>query len=304
VIVPLFNPMRYKSRWKHWRRFMDYIVASGACPIVVECAFGAREHATESQPLEEALGVQVVSVRGHDELWVKENLINLGLHHLPPCADYIAWIDADVIFADPAWVGRTIHALQHYDFVQMFSLAMDLGPNYEPVGPAVPSFVATPGPSDYSGGRRRTGLAWAARRDALDLVGGLIDFCILGSADWHMAHALVGLVDASRPDELSREYKDGIRQWQRRAKALPRGTGHVPGLLLHHWHGRKADRRYKERWRPLIDHRFNPLTDLKKNTDGVYHLVRGGDRVNKLRDALRSYFRERNEDSIDVDCRG
>jgi hypothetical protein len=82
--------------------------------------------------------------------------------------------------------------------------------------------------------------------------------------------------------------------------SLPRGVGAIEGLLLHYWHGRKVDRRYRERWRPLIDHRFNPLTDLKRNTDGVFHFCRHGVRGNALRDALREYFRARNEDSIDV----
>jgi hypothetical protein len=37
-----------------------------------------------------------------------------------------------------------------------------------------------------------TGGAWAFRRPAFDAVGGLLDTCILGSADWHMAFGLAG----------------------------------------------------------------------------------------------------------------
>src|SRR5690348_9014170 len=86
VIVPLFNPVRYKSRWKHWRRFVKYATDSGATVIVVECAFGDRLHACETGP---NLPCKVVKVRGRDELWVKENLINIGLHHLPAEAKYV-----------------------------------------------------------------------------------------------------------------------------------------------------------------------------------------------------------------------
>lgn len=292
VVTPIFNPIRYKSRWKHWQRFAKYVTDSGAKLVTVEASFGERSHACH-------LG-DVIQVSGNDELWVKENLINIGISRLPANARYIAWIDADVIFADPSWVGRTIHALQHYDFVQMFSWGMDVGPTYEPVGVPVPGIIANPGPPEYKGGNRRSGLAWAARRDALDYVGGLMDFCVLGSADWHMAHALLGRGDDSRPEEVTDEYKRAILEWQYRALQLPRGVGYVPGLLLHYWHGRKVNRLYNERWKPLIEHQYNPQMDIKKNAHGVYQLCRHGERGNAIRDAFRAYFRARNEDSIDV----
>src|SRR5260370_1321719 len=37
-----------------------------------------------------------------------------------------------------------------------------------------------------------TGGAWAWRRHAFNTVGGMLDTCILGSGDWHMAFALIG----------------------------------------------------------------------------------------------------------------
>src|SRR6202035_3379899 len=47
-------------------------------------------------------------------------------------AKYVAWIDADVKFNRPDWAQETMQLLQHYDVLQMFSHAQDVGPDYEP----------------------------------------------------------------------------------------------------------------------------------------------------------------------------
>ena len=39
---------------------------------------------------------------------------------------------------------------------------------------------------------------------------------------------------------------------------LPRNVGYVDGLVLHHWHGHKADRKYGNRWRIYVDNKFDP----------------------------------------------
>ena len=31
-------------------------------------------------------------------MWIKENLLNLGIKSLPPTAQFIAWLDADIFF--------------------------------------------------------------------------------------------------------------------------------------------------------------------------------------------------------------
>jgi hypothetical protein len=322
VVTCLFNPVRFKSRWKLYQRFAAHVKASGAILVTIEAAFGERAHALDSlhgidvttEPSDPALTRsdathQYLRVRTGDELWVKENLLSIAMQHLPPDAQYIAWIDADVIFTRPNWVGETIHQLQHYAFLQLFSRSQDLSPIYESVGPVRQSFtdgwqhgIREPHPEYGYHHGLATGLAWAARREALDAVGGLPDFCVLGSADWHLAHALIGKIDLSRPDGLSQDYKDRLLEWQFRAERfVRRSLGTVSGLVLHYWHGRKSDRGYSERWKPLIDLQYAPSIDLKKNTHGVLQLCdRGDERSMQLRDAFKTYFRSRAEDSIDV----
>ena len=308
VVTTIINPMRYKSRYKLYSAFENHVKQAGATLTIVEVAFGERPFEV-TQPN----NINHVQLRTNTELWHKENAINLGINRLPMDAKYIAWVDADVEFVRKDWAEETIHQLQHYDFVQMFSHAQDLGPNNEPLAPHTGfgfSYVKGLKPVDgydYCKGWH-PGYAWAARRSSLDAVGGLIDFAILGSGDKHMAMGLIGQAGQSLSAANGKfvgPYLDELVRWQDRAeKHIRRNLGYVPGMLLHGWHGKKKDRRYADRWRILMDNKFDPDNDIKCDTYGLWQWndKSGPDdaRMIRLRDQVRGYFRARNEDSIDV----
>ena len=312
VITPIFNPVRFRSRWKLYKDFEKMCEEAGAILYTIEAAFGERDHAvTESH------NPQHIQVRTSHELWLKENLINVAATRLPPEAEYIAWVDADVTFARDDWADETIHQLQHYAAVQMWSQYQDLTPDHELIG-TTRSFMecymnggpqAVNGRGALSSGYSRTkrrgypgapGLAWACRRDEWEALGGLIDICILGAGDWYMAHSLVGKLDDVMRKEYHPRYVARMKEWEARAERhIRRNVGVVKGLALHHWHGPKVQRKYGTRDEILIGADYNPDIDLKRDLQGVYQLSDQHEhRSIKLRDGLRKYFRERNEDHL------
>jgi hypothetical protein len=293
----------------------------GALLITVECAYGRRPF--ELTQNSDAWDIQL---RTHHELWHKENLINRGIQHLSridPDWQYVAWIDADIHFQRPDIVQETVHQLQHYDFVQMFSHVTDLGPQHQPIKQQngfVWSYVqnnyeAPVGPGynpkgiDYygayygiqSGSFWHPGYAWAARREALEKVQ-LFDKAILGSADHHMAMGLIGEAQRSVPQGVTAAYRNAVLNWQEVAEQeIKRNIGYVSGLITHYWHGNKANRKYVDRWKILIENRFDPTIDIQRDPQGLYRLnMHHGMRSIKLRDHIRAYFRARQEDSIDL----
>jgi hypothetical protein len=271
------------------------VADSGAVLITVEAAFGNRPYA-----ITQACNPNHIQLRTSTEVWHKENMLNLGIARLPSDWEYVAWVDADVSFARPDWANETINQLQHYHLVQMFSQAQDLSPTHEPIQKHF-GFVysyqhALQGNKDYS--NWHPGFAWAARRQAIDDLGGLIDYAVLGAADRHMAHALIGRVEQTIHSQLTEAYANNLLTWQQRSELyIRRNIGFVNGLLLHYWHGKKRDRRYAERWNILVDNHFDPNLDLKRDRQGLWQLT---ERNIKLRDDIRGYFRSRNEDSIDL----
>lgn len=326
VIAAITNPERYHTRYDLYRRFAAHVQAAGARLTTVEAAFGDRIHRITDDPR-----VTNIQLRTGHEIWHKENLINIGISRLPADWEYVAWIDADVAFTRPDWAEETVHQLQHFSVVQMFSTAQDLSPAFIPfqthkgfmfqyhqalTHPGQPLNICTPYMPDkchmdatvasaYKAGAAtrgefwHPGFAWAARREAINDLGGLIDWALLGAADHHMALGLVGSAHLSLPGGISAAYRDGVMLWQEKAELhVKRKVGYVDGLLQHYWHGKKRDRRYIERWDILIRNGFDPHLDLKRDHQGVYQLT---DRSIRLRDDVRAYFRSRREDSIDME---
>lgn len=275
----------------------------------IEIAYGERNHVITEFGLEGHS-----QIRTWDELWHKENALNLKIQRLSitrPDWQYVAWIDADVAFTREDILSETWHQLQHFMFVQMWETAVDLGPNQEAIATHF-SFLSQywKGKPYCYGGKNfayyehwHPGYAWAARREAIDHTGGLLDTAILGAGDNHMAHCLINKLDQSAHKDLHPNYLKHLHMWQTRCERyIRRNVGFVPGNLVHYWHGRKKDRRYHDRWKILVEHQFDPDWDLKRDSHGLWQLVDHGDeRSIKLRDDIMKYFRARNEDSIDLE---
>lgn len=293
VVTAIANPLRWQSRIRLYRDFERHMQASGVRLTVVECAYGDRPH-----ELAAGVGVQHVPVRARTLVWNKENLLNLGIAALPEDWKYVAWIDADILFRRPDWAAATVHALQLYDVVQPWSDCYDLGPAGEHLA-VHRSFCRkwhdgapiTPGYGVFA----HPGYAWAATRQALEHVGGLVETAALGAADHHMAMALAGRVELSLPGGMTEGYRRPLLRWQERAQRHIAGNiGAVAGTIEHAWHGSKRSRRYIERWDVLTRARFDPDEDTKRNVWGVLELA--GNKP-ELRRGIDAYFHARAEDA-------
>jgi hypothetical protein len=102
---------------------------------------------------------------------------------------------------------------------------------------------------------------------------------------------------AGIPFESTQGYRNAVLAWQEQASRLNQNIGFVPGTIMHYWHGKKSTRGYFNRWEILARNQFDPVTDLRRDWQGLYQLA--GNKP-QLRDDLRAYFRSRQEDSIDM----
>ncbi|WP_129677916.1 hypothetical protein [Candidatus Chloroploca sp. Khr17] len=99
-VTAYFNPAHYRTRPANYARFAAPLRAAGIPLLTVECAFG-------DDPFELPPGPDVIQVQARDVLWQKERLINLGVSHLPPQAQKVAWLDGDILFTNPDWAVET-----------------------------------------------------------------------------------------------------------------------------------------------------------------------------------------------------
>jgi hypothetical protein len=299
VITCINNYVRYRRRYELFHKFKKQMDENKHVILyIVEIAFGDRPFMVTDHG-----NPRHLQLRTDTELWHKENALNLLVQRLPLDWKYMAWIDADLQFVNTDFAHETIHQLQHYKIVQMFATAANLGPGEEVIS------VHKGLMYQYLNGKitakskqysefGHPGFAWAIRREAFTQMGGLIDFAILGAGDHHMALAWIGLVDRAFPPKISAQYQRRLYEFQSLCEEhIKRNVGYTPGTVLHSWHGSFQNRRYCERWQILIINDYNPDTDIKRDWQGLYTFAT--DAKIGLRDGIRLYFRQRNEDSID-----
>lgn len=101
VITIIFNPIQYKSRYALYHRFAKHMLRCGIHLFTVECIFETKEqfglpkqkfHVTNpNEP-------RHLQIKAPSVIWLKENLINIAVQHLPSSIEYVAWLDADIEF--------------------------------------------------------------------------------------------------------------------------------------------------------------------------------------------------------------
>ena len=300
VLAVISNPANFSSRIQLFDNFKKYIEKeSNVILYTAELIYPGQEYkiTDKSNP-------HHLQLLGEDEIWSKENMINLLEKKLPRDWKYLAWIDADVIFSRVDWVDETIKQLKHNDIVQMFSECRDLDQNYCTIPNAVQKgvvhqFYNNPkfSLSDGIYGKRtgHTGYAWACTREAWHQMEGLIDFSIIGSADYQMACAWLGDPMASTyGGAYSKDYCLAISDWGERVVNFK--IGYVDGLCLHNYHGKKQDRGYNWRWKILVEGNYSPKEHIHKNEHGIITFNKDHQNYEYFKNSLIRYFRSRNED--------
>ncbi|HWF01567.1 MAG TPA: hypothetical protein VG248_17325 [Caulobacteraceae bacterium] len=292
VITVHSNPVRYESRRRLHLEHQARMAEVGVTLWVGEAVFGDRQPEVTDPD-----NSRHIVFRCDSEVWLKEAIQNAVVERMPADIRFLMWEDADVEHLSKDWASETLEALQHYKVVQPFSHVVDLGPDGEVIENHT-AFVY-----QYEKGNRpgreyspfmHPGYGWAWRRKAWDQAGGMISRAICGAGDHHMALGLIGQAEKSLPGGIHPNYRKMVLDWQDHARrAVDGDIGHIPGTLLHTFHGWKADRRYQSRWSILVDNHYDPEVDVQLDSQGMLRLT--GNKP-QLRDDLRRYFRVRMED--------
>lgn len=287
VMTCYFNPCGYVSLRENYRRFAREMAVAGVPLYTAELAFEGQAFALDEQP-------RVRRFRARDVMWHKERLLNLLLPTVPREFDKIAWIDADLLFANARWPAETARRLEEFPVVQLFDEAVYLDRDGQVSETRVGvARGAADGVDARNFGRFHPGFAWAARREVLERHG-LMDTNIAGGGDSMMVCAMFGWWDHPTQRHYDRAMQDALSRWGRPFFDDVRGrVGCVAGRVLHLWHGEHANRRYVERVDWLNHARFDPGVDLRVGADGLWEWASGKD---WLREKMRQYFFIRRED--------
>jgi hypothetical protein len=283
VISVISNPCNFESRYKLANDYIKRMRKFKQIKLyMVELVYGKQEYRIKHEP--------TIRLRTDSQpLWVKENLINIGIKHLPSDWKYVAWIDADIEFNNPYWSTDTLKLLNGYkDILQLWETTYFLDKMNKPIE------------TDYSmgylycknvvGKYRHPGYAWACTRKAYETLGYIHDESILGSGDMILACALMGKnhIDS----KYDPTYTNLCASYVEKAKRLR--LGYTPGSLSHYYHGPRSNRGYCTRYKLLIKYRFSPMIHIAYENSGllcpsIYFPV-------ELLDEISKYFMNRKED--------
>jgi len=305
-IVPYFNFVKSVNRKKLFLEFIDRYKNIDNLKIIVVEAISKEDFFDLPSNID---GVyKYLSISISDILWIKENLINIAIKYLPFDWNYVIWIDADIQFINTNWIQETIDRLEESHIVQLFQHAINLGPNGETFR-IDEGFIYCYKESgqDYDSDSYYTyncwhpGYAWGMNKDFYEKakeynVFPLIDYCIVGSNDHHMALAFIGKSKHSYPLDICDDYKERIIEYENFCISINLRLDYINGTIVHFWHGSLKNRRYNERWNMLLDNNFKPYNDISYNDKGLLQFTTKGKRFNKV---LMKYFYDRKEDSND-----
>ena len=294
VIIVISNPCLYAKRYILLKEFVKRIEEEEyhVNLFIVELVYGDQKFIITNKNNKNHL-----QLKTDVPLWHKENMINLGVKYLLP-KDYkaFAWIDADIEFESSTWALDTLKILNGYkDIVQLFSHCIDMDQEKNNLN-VFNSFgycfekqknYTTKG-TDYW----HPGYAWAITRKAYEKLNGLYDKGILGSGDSIIAMSLINKCNSITNVNYHIDYNNSMLTYQNIASKLR--LGYTPGIIRHHYHGSKANRKYTERWKILMNYKFSPYSHITYDSIGI--IIPTKSFSQEFKDEIYNYFKERKED--------
>ena len=319
VVTAYYNPAGYITRIQNYHVFRRHLDAP---LLVIELAEPGQHQLAPSD------ADVLVSVSGNDRIWQKERLLNIAISALPEEAEYVAWVDCDVVFGNPDWATEAQSILRAgKSFVQLFETATHLPLQLSPtlVSPATcrsakplfseRSFASSVLSRNYLSADIRSnraemengllapgvipvahGIGWAGHRDMLQEIG-LYDACIIGGGDKAMALAFIGyagMLSTTRP--MTDPHIQHYLTWAEQLNGSKTDqVGFVPGTVFHLWHGRFERRGYRKRHELLKQLTFDPYDDLELADNGTWRWAQD---TAALQSTVGAYFFSRLEDKV------
>ena len=301
VITTHFNFAKFQALLDNYFIFANRLKAQNINLLTVELAFG-----DDSYEIPES--ENVVRLRSKSVMWQKERMINYGVSVLPSSCDNFAWVDGDIMFLQSDWIDMATKELKYNHIVQLFKRV-----KYMPKG--IKDLSGRINPTTTLQGviwqyrthknwlaRRKTGelsfsspgFAWAAQRSFFEnLPGNIYDRNIIGSGDTFLVDCYLDSFDIhGYANKFNPYMKNDMMDYNRRLNILCPKVSYIPTDIYHLYHGQLRNRKYMERHDIILNHGYDPRTDIKL-INNVYEW--SSNKVGMHND-IKQYFLDRKED--------
>lgn len=196
VCVSYFEPWPSEVTAKNFSRVCRSVLNAGAELFVVELV----RHEKRAQPrtadfLAEMSADRCFIYASDHLMFHKENLLNLAAARIPKHYTKLCFVDADIVFSNPAWPQLVSASLESYDIVQPMDWCefLDQHDNviqHETMAGKPPVAMLMRRNEEIRLNRYHCGFAWAFRREVFDALGGFYDRALSGSGDSAFTYAV------------------------------------------------------------------------------------------------------------------
>ena len=299
AITSYFNPFHGKLRKKNYETFRKHL---GIPLLTVEWSPEARFELGEED------ADYLIQVSGGDLLWQKERLLNIGIAKARELGVLnVAFLDCDIVFANPSWHRQVISGLESCPVIQCYThinylpLIDHVGMSREALTSFPPQLTRLslayelmqfdcllaqqtiedhlqPKPS-FKSRTGNPGMAVAARLDEQSCWKHYEGNIVGGGDSVLMAAVVDQLDDLFLTRTFSPAHQENIRNW--RTKNLPAkiSLGFANNQIAHLWHGDLDKRRYVERHAILVDCDYDPARDLDSAQHGALRFAKEKTRI-------------------------
>ena len=219
-------------------------------------------------------------------IWQKERMLNYLCEQLPGRYNKIAWIDGDVIFANPNWANETEELLDEYGAVQCFETVtyIDAEGNEGKTKDSIGKF------GDGNAKLYHPGFAWATHRKNFPL----FDLNISGGGDLCMCQWWLGEFGSWHHQKKSPAWKQSCHKHSLKFFQMTQGNiSATSGKIFHLFHGSWEDRKYRQRTTDFAKLNFEPERDIVVDQNGLWRWTNSNQ---QLRDYMTKYLHGRKED--------
>jgi len=294
VVTCFFNPHHGRNRIIAYQQCADSLRRQGFDLFTIEGAFDGR--------FDLPAATWRCEIDPGAVMFHKESLLNLAVRRLPNKYDAVLWIDADTVYLDDKCghriLDRILDRLERYPVVQAWSQVQYLNADGRPETgwrESLAKHNITQDKKIADPTKAFPGLAWAARRDVFEEIGGLYERTITGGGDVAWAAGVFGDREIPYKKHWSLALAEDVLRWGQRATNVVNGNvGYVPWFCHHLYHGTLKNRQYASRNKILGAIDFDPQTHLETAPNGTLRWSAKAPQA--LKNAVRNYMFSRRED--------
>lgn len=290
VIIPYFNFIDFKISEENLSHFINKNNFTNKVRLVISEGIYNKKLNIKSNLIFKHLTFNI-----KDPIWLKENLINSAIKHLPNDWKYLLWCDKDILFTNSDWIENSIEKLKNSDVIQPWSKVFFLEKgetdttkcsrqsiNYKE------SICSVKKQGINKDGH--TGMAWGINRNFYNKINKILDWYIIGSGDVAFAYCC-GLHNERYSLFQTKDMEIMLSNYIKNFNNIK--IDYLEQSICHIYHGKRSNRQYSRRMRYLLKNKYNPSKDIFYDENNILNLTKDGER---LRNYLEKYFFSRDED--------